>query len=76
MFNLISPEGMPYKCHIFCHFMTRFDLLPDDSPLGTVPLLGQSFAKKTLFADKLLKEQSNLGALNWIFWPLILNQID
>ena len=33
MFGLISPEGMPYKCHIFCHFMTRFDLLPDDSPL-------------------------------------------
>ena len=56
--------------------MTKFDLLQGDSPLGTVPLLGQSFAKKTLFADKLFEEQSNLGALNWIFWLLILNQID
>ena len=53
MFNLISPEEMPY----FCHFMTKFDLLLSDSPLGTVPLLGLSFAKKTLFADKLFEEQ-------------------
>ena len=47
-----------------CHFMTRILICSQvTAQCGTVLLLGQSDAKKTYFADKLMKEQLNLGAL-------------
>ena len=60
MFNLINPEEMPY----LSHFMTKFDLLQGDSPLGTVPWFRPVFCKENSFADKLFEEQPSLGALN------------
>ena len=62
MFSLIVPEEMAY----LIIFWAKLVCCKVTDPLKTVPWLKSASAKTTIFADKLFREQPNLGAPSWI----------
>ena len=58
MFSLKVPEEMAY----ISFFEPNFICCKVTDPLETVPWLKSASAKTTIFADKLFREQPNLGA--------------